>query len=83
MIKVVANFFAGVIGFFIILVIIAIVIGVIIAMDTNANQQEVYIGVAMVIGGGFTFFGLGMSCVLLDIMFNIREISENTSWEEE
>ena len=37
MIKVVANFFAGVIGFFIILVIIAIVIGVTIAMDTNAN----------------------------------------------
>ena len=82
MIKAVANFFAGVIGIFIILAIIAIGIGVKIAMGANADQEVLAIGASMVIGGVVALFSLGMACVLLDIMFNIRKISENTNLEQ-
>jgi hypothetical protein len=82
MIKAVANFFAGVIGIFIILALIAIVMGVKIATDTTAAPEFLYIGVAMVIGGGVALFAMGMSCVLLDIMFNTRKISANTNVEQ-
>ena len=82
MIKAVANFFAGVIGIFIILAIIAIGIGVKIAMGANTDQEVLAIGASMIIGGVVTLFSLGMACVLLDIMFNIRKISENRSLEQ-
>jgi len=82
MIKAVANFFAGVIGIFIILAIIAIGIGIKIAMGANTDQEVLAMGAAMVIGGFVVLFSLGMACVLLDIMFNVRKISENRSLEQ-
>jgi len=78
MIKAVANLFAGVIGIFIILAVIAIVFGVKFAMEANANQEALAIGAGMIIGGLVALFSMGIACVLLDIMFNIRKISENT-----
>jgi hypothetical protein len=33
----------------------------------------------MIIGGVVALFSMGMACVLLDIMFNTRKISENTN----
>ena len=78
MIKAVANFFAGVIGIFIILAVVAIAVGVKFAMGTNADQEVLTIGASMIIGGVIALFSMGMACVLLDIMFNIRKISENT-----
>jgi membrane-bound ClpP family serine protease len=78
MIRAVANFFAGVIGIFIVLAIIAIVIGIKIALDANTDQEVLLIGASMVIGGVVALFSMGMACVLLDIMFNTRKISENT-----
>jgi hypothetical protein len=65
--------------------IIAVVIGVIIAikaMDTGADQEVLMIGASMVIGGVVTLFSLGMACVLLDIMFNVRKISENRNSDQ-
>ena len=82
MIKAVANFFAGVIGIFIILTIVAIAIGVKIAMGANADQEVLAIGASLIIGGVVALFSMGIACVLLDIMFNIRKISENTNFRQ-
>ena len=82
MIKAVANFFAGVIGIFIILAIVAIAIGVKIAMGANADQEVLAIGASLIIGGVVTLFSMGIACVLLDIMFNLRKISENTNFRQ-
>ena len=79
MIKAVANFFAGVIGIFIILAVVAIAIGVKFAMGANADQDVLAIGASMIVGGVVALFSMGIACVLLDIMFNIRKISENTN----
>jgi hypothetical protein len=87
MIRAVANLFAGVIGIFILSAIIAIAIGVGFAIDvgfafdTEVNQGVLILSASMVIGGVVALFSLGMACVLLDIMFNIRKISENTNLE--
>ena len=83
MIKAVANFFAGVIGIFIILAIVAIAIGVKIAMGANADQEVLAIGASLIIGGVVALFSMGIACVLLDIMFNIRKISENTNLRQQ
>ena len=82
MINAVANFFAGVIGIFIILAIVAIAIGVKIAMGANADQEVLAIGASLIIGGVVALFSMGIACVLLDIMFNIRKISENTNFRQ-
>ena len=85
MIRAVANFFAGVIGVVILMAIIAVVIGVIIGikgMDTGVDQEVLMIGASMVIAGVVVLFSLGMACVLLDIMFNVRKISESRSLEQ-
>ena len=79
MIRAVANFFAGIIGVFIILAVIAIAVGVKFALDANADQQFLIIGVSLVAGGIMGLISLGMACVMLDIMFNIRKITSNTS----
>ena len=56
--------------------------GVKISTDTTAPPEYLYIGVAMVIGGVVALFTMGMSCVLLDIMFNTRKIAANTKLEQ-
>jgi hypothetical protein len=93
MIKAVANLFAGVIGILILLAIIAIVIGVGYAIevgvaiddgfsiDSEAIQGSLILSASMVVGGVVALFSMGMACVILDIMFNIRKISENTNLE--
>jgi hypothetical protein len=84
MIRAVANLFAGVIGILILSAIIAIAIGfgfafdVGFAFDAGANREVLIISASMVIGGVVALISMGMACVLLDIMFNTREISENT-----
>jgi hypothetical protein len=82
MIKAVANFFAGVTGIFIILAIVAIAIGVKITMGATADQEVLAIGASLIIGGVVALFSMGIACVLLDIMFNIRKISENTNFRQ-
>ena len=82
MIKAVANFFAGVIGVFIALAIISIGTGAKIAMDANTDQEGLAMGAAMVILGLVILFLLGRACVLLDIMFNVRKISETRCSEQ-
>jgi len=77
MIKAVANFFAAVIGIFIILTFGAIAVGIYIAVSANTNQEAFSIGTALAISGVVILFSLGMSCVLLDIMFNVRKITED------
>ena len=81
MIRVVANLFAGAIGIMIILALGAIALGIFMAMGgTTAGttlQDASTIGTVLMVGGVSTLFSLGMACVLLDIMFNVRKISES------
>jgi hypothetical protein len=81
MIKAVANFFAAVIGIFIILAVGTIASGIYIALGANTDQQALSIGIALAVSGVVILFSLGMACVLLDIMFNVRKISEDGSSE--
>jgi len=80
MIKAVANLFAGAIGILIILAFGTIALGIYILVGANMDQESLPIGIALTVGGVVILLSLGMACVLLDIMFNIRKISENRSW---
>jgi hypothetical protein len=82
MIKAVANLFAGVIGILILLAIIAIVIDDGFSIDSEAIQGSLILSASMVVGGVVALFSMGMACVILDIMFNIRKISENTNLQQ-
>ena len=76
MIRAVANFFAAVIGILIILAVTAIVIGIKFATDANADEQLLMSGLFLVATGIVALFSMGLSCVMLDIMFNVRKIAE-------
>ena len=76
MIRAVANFFAGVIGIFIIVSIAAIAFGIKFATDINADDQALMAALVLIGGGVFALFSMGLSCVMLDIMFNVRKIAE-------
>ncbi len=77
MIRIVANLFAGAIGIMIVLALGAIALGIFMAMGGTTVQDASTIGTVLMVGGVSTLFSLGMACVLLDIMFNVRKISES------
>jgi len=77
MIRIVANLFAGAIGIMIVLALGAIALGIFMTMGGTTVQDASTIGTVLMVGGVSTLFSLGMACVLLDIMFNVRKISES------
>ena len=82
MIKAVANFFAGVIGVFIILAVAAIVWGIYVAIGANMDQDAFMMGAGIAATGTAVLFSMGLTCVVLDIMFNVRKIAEDRKTTE-
>ncbi len=82
MIKLVANFFAGVVGMLIISAMGVVAFGAKIAISADGSQEALLVGGSIIIGGLVALFSMGLSCVLLDIMFNVRKLSEKLNFEQ-
>ncbi len=68
MIRIVADFYASIIGFFILLALAAVIGGFIAAGEYGPTR---ILGVSAMAAGLISLLVLGMSCVMLDIMYNI------------